>query len=199
MGASERDEGQRAHYREQVGCIEAEKLVFLDECGTNIGLAPLYARAPRAERAYGQAPRNYGKNLTLIASISTSRMGEAMTLEGAVDGEAFEVYIKRWLAPSLVAGQVVVMDNLSVHKREAVRTLIAAKGCRVLFLPPYSPEYNPIEHAFSKLKGLLRNAQARTQEALQAAISEAIAAITAQDALGWFRHCGYIPQGSVVP
>ncbi len=198
MGASERDEGQRAHYRERVAGIGAEKLLFLDECGTNTGLAPLYARAPKGERAYGQAPRNYGKNLTLIASISTTGMSEAMTLEGAVDGEAFEAYIERWLAPSLVAGQVVVMDNLSVHKRDKVRELIETKDCRVLFLPPYSPDYNPIEHAFSKLKGLLRDAQARSQAGLQAAVSEAIAAITAQDALGWFRHCGYSPQGAVV-
>ena len=198
MGASERDEGQRARYRERVAGIGAEKLLFLDECGTNTGLAPLYARAPKGERAYGQAPRNYGKNLTLIASISTAGMSEAMTLEGAVDGEAFEAYIERWLAPSLVAGQVVVMDNLSVHKRDKVRELIETKDCRVLFLPPYSPDYNPIEHAFSKLKGSLRDAQARTHQALQGAISEALATITAQDALGWFRHCGYPPQGSVV-
>lgn len=91
------------------------------------------------------------------------------------------------------------MDNLSVHKRDKVRQLIEAKGCTVWFLPSYSPDYNPIEHAFSKLKGLLRRAQARTHEALQAAISEALAAITAQDAIGWFRHCGYSLNGSVVP
>lgn len=198
MGASERDEVRRAAFRERVGGIGPEKLLFLDECGTNTGLAPLYARAPKGARAYGQAPRNYGKNLTLIASLSCVGMGEAMTLEGAVDGEAFEAYIERWLAPSLVAGQVVVMDNLSVHKRDRVRELIEARACRVLFLPPYSPDYNPIEHAFSKLKGSLRTAQARTHHALQAAISEAIAAITTQDASGWFRHCGYSPQGSAV-
>lgn len=93
MGASERDEGQRAHYREQVGQIQADKLVFVDECGSNLALAPVYARAPLGERAYGLAPRNYGKNLTLIASMSTSGMGEAMTLEGAVDGEAFEAIV----------------------------------------------------------------------------------------------------------
>ena len=191
MGASERDERQRAAYREQVAGIEVHKLLFLDECGTTISLAPLYARAPKGKRAYGQAPRNYGKNLTLIASMGTTGMGEAMTLEGAVDGEAFEVYIERWLVPSLVAGQVVLMDNLSVHKRDRVRELIEAKGCGLLFLPAYSPDYNPIEHAFSKLKGLLRCAQARTHQALHIAISEAIAAITAQDALGWFQHCGY--------
>jgi transposase len=198
MGASERDEGQRASFREQVSGIEPEKLLFLDECGTNTALAPLYARAPKGERAYGQAPRNYGKNLTLIASMSINGMEEAMTLEGAMDGEAFEAYIRRWLAPSLVAGQVVMMDNLSVHKRDKIRELIEERGCRMLFLPPYSPDYNPIEHAFSKLKGLLRSAQARTHEALQTAISEALAAITAHDALGWFHHCGYSLHGSVV-
>lgn len=191
MGASERDEQQRAEWREQVEEIEPEKLVFIDECGTNTALAPLYARAPKGERAYGKAPRNYGKNITLIASISTKGMGEAMTLSGAADGNAFEVYVKSLLCPSLVSGQVVVMDNLSVHKRKAVRKLIEAKECRVLFLPTYSPDYNPIEQAFSKLKGLLRRAQARTPDALQEAIGKALQAITQQDAFGYFRHCGY--------
>jgi len=198
MGASERDEGQRARYRGRVAGIEAERLVFLDECGTNTALAPVYARAPKGERAHGRAPRNHGENLTLIASMSAAGMGEAMTLRGAADGEAFEAYIERWLAPSLIVGQVVVMDNLSVHKRGRVLELIEARGCDVLFLPPYSPDYNPIEHAFSKLKGSLRGAQARTYEALQAAISDALVAITARDATGWFRHCGYSPTSSTV-
>lgn len=174
--------------------IEAERLVFLDECGTNTALAPVYARAPKGERAHGRAPRNHGENLTLIASMSAAGMGEAMTLRGAADGKAFEAYIERWLAPSLIVGQVVVMDNLSVHKRGRVLELIEARGCDVLFLPPY----NPIEHAFSKLKGSLRGAQARTYEALQAAISDALVAITARDATGWFRHCGYSPTSSTV-
>jgi transposase len=118
-----------------------------------------------------------------------------MTLPGAADAAAFAAYVREELAPALVPGQVVVLDNLSVHKGAAIRRLIAARGCRLLFLPPYSPDFAPIEHAFGKLKEHLRRAGARTRDALDAAIATALAAITAQDAVGWFRHCGYPTPG----
>jgi hypothetical protein len=140
MGADERDEGERALYGERVAGTGAEQLVFLDQCATDIALAPVHARARKGERAHGEAPRNHGKSLTPIASMSTARMGEAMTLDAAVDGEAFEMCIERWLAPSLAAGPVVMMDNLSVHKRDRVRETIEARGCSVLFLPSSSPD-----------------------------------------------------------
>ncbi len=117
-----------------------------------------------------------------------------MTVEGATDTVAFELYIERLLAPSLGRGQVVVMDNLSAHKSERDRHLIAARGCQLLYLPAYSPDLNPIEQAFSKLKGMLRQARARTKETLELAISEALSAVTASDALGWFRNSGYPAQ-----
>lgn len=140
----------------------------------------------------GSVPRNWGRNVTLIASMSASGMGQAMTLEGATDTVAFELYVERFLAPSLEPGDTVVMDNLSAHKSERVRQAIEDRGCRLLYLPSYSPDLNPIEQAFSKLKGLLRQAQARTREALEAAIAVAISSITSSDAHGWLRNCGYL-------
>ena len=165
--------------------------MFVDECSTNISLTTLYARAPRGDRAYGQAPRNWGKNVTLICSLSTEGVGAAMSVEGATDGVAFETYVEHFLAPTLEAGQVVVMDNLQVHKSKRVRELIEGVGAEILFLPPYSPDFSPIEETFSKVKGLLRRLGARTREALLEAIGEALDTVSRRDAVGWFRHCGY--------
>ena len=167
----------------------------MDESGTNLAMTPRRARAPRGQRAYGAVPRNRGGNTTLIAALSPAGLGPAMTLAGAADGPAFAAYVRAFLAPALVPGQIVVRDNLSVHKGATIRRLIEARGCRLLFLPPYSPDFAPIEHAFSKVKAHLRRAKARTREALDAAIAAALATITAQDAAGWFRHCGYHPPG----
>jgi transposase len=165
----------------------------VDETGSHIAMTPLYAYAPKGQRAVGKVPRNYGSTMTLIASLSLSGMGEALLLDGAADAAAFEVYIEQVLALSLHAGQIVILDNLSIHLGPRVRQAIEARGCRLLFLPAYSPDFSPIEEAFSKLKTLLRRVGARTREALQEAIGQALTLITAQDALGWFRHCGYSP------
>ena len=168
-------------------------MVFIDECGSNIALTPLYARAPKGERARGSVPRNRGKNTTLIAALSLDGMGAAMILEGSANTTAFELYAEQILAPSLHTGQIVVMDNLQAHRSARVRLAIEAKGCQLLFLPGYSPDLSPIEEAFSKLKAALRRAGARTREALEEAIAQALLTITAQDAQGWFQHCGYLP------
>lgn len=165
--------------------------MFVEECSTNIALSGLYARAPRGERAYEQAPRNWGKNVTLIASLSTEGLGAAMSVEGATDGAAFETYVKHFLVPTLKEGQVVVMDNLQVHKSRRVEDLIEGAGAEVLFLPPYSPEFSPIEETFSKVKGILRRLGARTREALMEATGQALDAVSVRDAVGWFSHCGY--------
>jgi len=191
LGASERDEAQRQAYRAQISAPAAARFVVLDESGTNLNLTRLYARAPRGQRAYGTIPRNTPRNTTLIAALTTAGMGPAMLLEGATDTAAFEAYIEHFLAPSLVPGQIVLMDNLSAHKGARTRALIAARGCELWYLPAYSPDFSPIEHAFSKLKALLRRAAARTQEALEQAIAQALEQITAADAHGWFAHCGY--------
>ncbi len=171
--------------------LDARRLVIVDECGSSIALTPLYGWAPKGKRAYGSVPRNRGKNTTLLASLSLSGVGASLNMEGAVDALAFETYVEHLLAPSLVAGQIVVLDNLSAHTGVRVRQLIEARGCEVLFLPASSPDYSPIEETFSKLKAFLRRVGARTHEALQEAIAQGLETITAQDALGWFTHCGY--------
>ena len=165
--------------------------MFLDESGTHVAMTPRYARAPRGERAYGRVPHNWGDNITLVATLTPTGPGPAMTLAGALDGPAFLAYVRELLAPALVPGQTVILDNLAVHKRAAARRLIEARGCRLLFLPPYSPDYNPIELAFAKLKAALRRAAARTRADLAAATAAALDAITPQDTAHWFRHCGY--------
>jgi transposase len=191
LGASERNEQERASWREQVKELDAKRLVVLDECGSNIALTPLYARAPKGQRARGSVPRNRGKNTTLLASLSLEGMGASMMIEGAANAAAFEAYLEHILVPSLHPGRIVVMDNLSAHKGVRVRQLIEDKGCQLLFLPAYSPDLSPIEEAFSKIKAFLRRVGVRTHEALQEAIGQALETVTAQDALGWFTHCGY--------
>ena len=192
MGASERDEFLRAAWRSLVAReIHAERLVFVDEMGANISLAPLYAWSRRGERAFGSVPRNWGKNVTLLASMSSEGMGPCLAVEGSTTTMVFEAYLKRVLVPSLQAGQVVVMDNLSAHKGSKVRELIESRGCELIYLPPYSPDFNPIEEAFAKLKALLRKAEARSREVLIEAMGWALEALTARDARNFFEHRGY--------
>lgn len=174
LAATERNEAARTEYRARVRGRRTQDFVIVDECGSNINLTPRYAHAPRGTRAIGSVPRNTERNLTLIASMTTTGMGAARTLDGAPDTAAFESYIEHVLAPMLIPGQVLVIDNLSAHKSLRVRTLIETCGCEIWFLPSYSPDVSPIEEAFSKLKTLLRRAAARTSEALQAAIAHAL-------------------------
>ena len=166
-------------------------MVFVDESSTNIAFTPRYARAPKGERAHGRAPRNWGKNVTLISSITLSGMGPSMSIEGSSDTESFGLYMRNVLAPQLKGGQIVVMDNLSVHRSKWVRELIEGRGCQLWLLPSYSPDLNPIEEAFSKVKSLLRRAGARTLGALFEATGGAIRSVGREDARGFFGHCGY--------
>lgn len=136
-------------------------------------------------------PHRRGQNLTLLAALSPQGPGAVMTPDGAADALAFTAYVRELLLPTLRPGQIVILDNLSIHKGEAVAALIASVGCRLLFLPPYSPDCTPIEQAFSKLKALLRRAGARTREAPEEAIRSALTALTAADTCAWFAHCGY--------
>lgn len=149
------------------------------------------ARAPRGERAYGRVPRNRGRNTTLIASMGPEGMGPSMAVVGSTTKAVFEAYVEEVLAPALRPGQVVVLDNLGAHRGERVRELVEARGCSLLFLPPYSPDFSPIEEAFSKMRALLRKAQARTRGALLGAIGQALESVGAKDARGYFGHCGY--------
>jgi transposase len=171
--------------------VDPTRLVFVDEMGTNTSLSPLYAYSPKGRRAYAEVPRNRGKNTTLLASMSLEGMGPSLAVEGATSATVFESYVEQLLAPTLRRGQIIVVDNLSAHKGERVRELIEARGCELLYLPPYSPDFNPIEEAFSKIKGLLRKAQARSREALVEALGRAISAVSAMDARGFFKHSGY--------
>jgi len=174
-----------------VSGIAADRFVFVDECSTNIALSPIYARAPKGERAHGKAPRNWGKNVSLVCAIDSEGVKPSMSVEGAVNGKAFEAYVERFLAPTLKRGQIVVMDNLSVHKSRRVQRLVEEAGAALLFLPPYSPDMNPIEEAFSKVKGILRKTGARTREALVEATGRALDAITPPDIRGFYADCGY--------
>ena len=155
----------------------------------------LRARAPRGKRAYGKIPRNRGKNTTLIAAITLEgAMGASMTVDGATDSEAFEAYVEHFLAVSLEKGQVVVLDGLGAHRTQRITELVRARGADLLFLPSYSPDLNPIEEAFSKIKALVRKEGARMREALVEVIGRALAAVTPEQAAGWFAHAGYWPQ-----
>lgn len=174
-----------------MAAVPAERLVFVDETGTHTRMTPLYARAPRGERAYGHVPRNHTRNTTLVAALTLAGLDAPMLLEGAMDREAFVAWLRHFLVPTLVPGQVVVMDNLNVHKGAEVRQIIEAHGCALIYLPAYSPDYAPIEGAYSKVKTRVRRAGKRTQAELEAAIGIAVAAVTASDARGWFAHCGY--------
>ena len=191
LGATEGDEDKRSAFRERLRGVDPERLIFVDESSTNIAMVPRYARAPRGRRAFGKAPRNWGKNVTLISSITPEGMGPSMSIQGSSDTESFGLYMKNVLAPRLRPGQIVLMDNLSVHKGGWVRGLIEDKGCQLWLLPPYSPDLNPIEEAFSKVKNLIRKAKARTLEALFAVTGRALEAISQEDARGFFADCGY--------
>jgi transposase len=171
--------------------VDPTRLVFVDEMGTNTSLSPVYAYSPKGRRAYAEVPRNRGKNTTLLASMSLEGMGACLAVEGATTATVFESYIERLLTPTLKRGQIIVVDNLNAHKGERVRELIEERGCELLYLPPYSPDFNPLEEAFSKIKGSLRKAQARSREALVEALGRAISAISAMDARGFFKHGGY--------
>ena len=163
----------------------------MDESGANRALCPRYGYAPKGKRCLGEAPRHRGRNTSILAAMGAQGLVTTTTVEGATNKEVFSIYLDHFLCPALRAGQTVIMDNLSVHKNEEVRAEIEACGCRLVFLPAYSPDFNPIEHAFSKLKQFLRKAKARTHEALQSAIGAGLDTITAKDARGWFKHCEF--------
>jgi transposase len=174
--------------------LEPERLVFVNEMGVHTSLALLHGYAPKGERLRLSVPRDRGKNTTLLSSMTSEGMGPSMAVEGSTTAEVFEAYLEHFLAPELRRGQVVVMDNLGAHKPKRVRELIEGRGCELLYLP----DNNPIEEAFSKIKGLLRKAQARTREALVETMGWALSAVSSQDARGFFEHAGYRPVGQLL-
>lgn len=189
--ASERDAWARAAFRLRIAEVAAADFVVIDEIGLNVDLTPRYGRSPRGQRALTKLPRTTPPNTTLIGSCSLAGMGPGLLLSGGVDGATFEAYLDEVLGPSLREGQIVVMDNLRAHISAGVAEAAAKRGCQVWYLPTYSPDRSPIELAFAKFKELVRTAAARTREALEQAVADAWAQVTAEDLRGFFRHCGY--------
>ena len=180
------------------GEVDPERLVFVDEMGAHTSLAPLCGYSPKGQRVHLKVPRNRGSNTTLLASMTLGGMGETMAVEGSTNREVFEAYVEHALTPKLEAGQVVIMDNLSAHKPARVRELIESRGCELVYLPAYSPDFNPIEEAFAKVKDMLRQARARTKDALVSVLGKALSTVSAQDARGYFEHAGYRLQAQLL-
>lgn len=170
------------------------RLVFLDETGTHISMSRAFAWAPVGQRAHDVVIRNRGRVLTVLGAIALDGVRATMTVEGGTTREVFLRFVHEHLVPSLRRGDVVVMDNLGAHHARDVRSSIEQAGAHVLFTPPYSPDVNPIEIAWSKLKRLVRRARARTLRDLNTAVQNARCAISRSDLAAWFRHCGYQPQ-----
>ena len=166
--------------------------VFVDEMGINLDLAREHGRAAPGERVVATKPSARGENLSVIGALGADTLRAVMSVPGAVDGAASLVFTQHVLAPCLHPGNIVFMDNVPTHKMPAIADAIAAVGARVHFLPPYSPDFSPIEQWWSKVKTFLRSVAARTQNALDAALSRALATITPDDIKGWFAHCGYV-------
>lgn len=181
--------------------MDAQRVMVVDESGIPIGMTPTHARAPRGQRAYDTTLRNYGHNLTLLSGRRLSGIEASMVIEGAVNTLVFETYVEQVLCPVLSSGDIVVMDNLSCHQGTVVEYLIHQRGATILWLPAYSPDFAPIEHAFSKLKTYLRQAKAQTLETLIEAIIQGLPTITDTDALGWFTNGRFLnlDQSSRIP
>jgi transposase len=198
LSATEQDPAQRAAWRAEVAALDPTRFVFLDECGAHLAHTRAYGRAPRGARAVGRVPRNRGKATTLIASLTPAGLGPTATRLGGTTKEVFVAYLKEALAPTLHPGQIVILDNLGAHRPAEVRAIVEERGARVLYLPAYSPDFNPIELVFGTLKAALRRVGARTREALEAALREGLAAITPAQIRAFFAHCGYPLRGQAL-
>lgn len=193
--ASEQDRPDVAAKREEHKSLAMEidptKLHCLDESGMRVGETRAYGLSKPGERIEEKVPGKRWETITMIGTLGVGGITSMATIQGAVNGDIFESYVEQILVPALKPGDIVMMDNLQVHKNAAACAAIKAAGASVMYLPPYSPDLNPVEHAWAKLKGILRTAKAQTREALEAAVGPAIEAITASNARGWFSHCGY--------
>lgn len=171
--------------------LEPDRLIFLDECGTNTKMARLYGRSRRGERCRAAIPHGHWKSTTLVAALGTDGIIAPMVMDGAMNGEMFEAYVRTLLAPCLIPGDIVIMDNLPAHKVAGARVAIEARGAMLVFLPAYSPDFNPIEKAIAQIKAFLKKAAARTKPDLDAAIAMAIDLVTPHIARNYFAACGY--------
>jgi transposase len=191
MRAAERNSYKRGWFRRRARRLSQRRFVFVDESGVNTAMTRRYGRAPRGERAHDSAPRDYGSHTSVIGAMGLRGLVAALTVEGAVDTDCFNAYAERVLGPRLRRGDVVVLDNLTAHWASRIEEVAEARGARVLWLPPYSPDFSPIEQCWSKIKAYLRGAKARTREQLEKALTAALGLVTKADIRGWFKHCGY--------
>uniref|UniRef100_UPI001F0D69B1 IS630 family transposase n=1 Tax=Paludisphaera soli TaxID=2712865 RepID=UPI001F0D69B1 len=191
---------RRAAWREEFAGIDPSRLVFVDETGASTAMDRTHGRSPSGVRVDGPVPHGHWKIVTLTAAVRLGGAGACLAFDGATDSAAFETYVERCLVPTPRPGDVVILDDLSCHKTTEAARLIAAAGAELRFLPAYSPDLNPIERMFSKLKAWLRSAKARTIDGLIEAMGDALRAIRPADVLGWFRHSGYqAPRSSDTP
>lgn len=188
--ASERVQGLRRDYWDEIRDVRIEDLVFIDESGVNLGLIRLFAWAVRGQRAYGAQPKR-GKNVSIVAGLSLAGVVASAVILGAFDGLSFEAFVATRLVPNLWPGACVVMDNCSIHKDEEIRHLIEAAGAKLVYLPPYSPDFSPIENFWSKVKSILKTLGARTYQTLSDAIETAFGQASETDIKNWFAHCCY--------
>ena len=191
MVARERNKRKRAWHWRRIKKIVRARLRFLDEAGATTILTRLYARALGGNRTTEAVPRNYGQSTSMIATLSIDGVEAPMLIEGSVDTLVFNAYCEQVLQPTLKSGDVIVLDNLAAHRASRIEEITASCGAQVLWLPPYSPDFSPIELMWSKVKAYLKKVKARTQIELEKAIAEALETITVSDCLNWFRHCGY--------
>jgi transposase len=182
---------RRAQWTKYQDRVEPERLVFIDETWTKTNMAPLRGWAPRGKRLLSKVPHGHWKTTTFLAALRLDRIDAPWLIEGPIDGESFRTYVERILVPTLCEGDIVVMDNLGSHKGNTVRSLIRSTGAKLFFLPKYSPDLNPIEQVFAKLKHLLRKANARTSDAICTAIGNILPAFTPEECANYFRNSGY--------
>ena len=175
----------------EMASLDASRLVFLDETGSNTAMARRYGRAPRGRRVDGPVPHGHWKSVTLTAAIRLGGVGGCLAFDGATDAATFESYVEQVLVPALRRGDIVVLDNLGAHKGGEVERLIRGAGAEVRYLPAYSPDFNPIEKMFGKLKTYLRKVAARSVDRLIEAMGDGLRSVTHEDIAGWFRSCGY--------
>jgi transposase len=171
--------------------VPAERFVFIDETWVTTNMTRLYGRAPQGQRLVDAVPHGHWKTTTFIAAVRSTGMTAPMVIDGAINGDWFCAYVKQVLVPELRAGDIVVLDNLSSHKRVEARQAIEAVGARIVFLPPYSPDLNPIENAFAKLKRLVRSAAKRTMDELWSFLGQLLDQFTPAECVNYFHHCGY--------
>lgn len=191
LEAAERDEQQREDFREEVAAIARRRLVFADETGFNLAMTRRFGRAPRGLRVRQAVPRKRGTNVTLVGALALRGWVAALSFSGSLDREAFDAFVTGLLVPRLRRADVVLLDNLRVHHASDVEEAVRSARARVLWLPSYSPDFSPLESCWSKVKAIVRGEEPRSPRGLDAALTQALNAVTAADVDGWFRHCGY--------